>query len=95
MPKRRAKKELREVEAMSASEIRSLFAEVVSRVHYTNEPVVIERRRKPLAALISYEQFTLLQSLLDLAEDDLDAEAILSRANEKRVSLANALRGIE
>jgi prevent-host-death family protein len=84
---------LRGLEIMSASELRKALAEVVSRVHYTHEPVVIARRQKPLAVLVSYQRFELIQKLLALVEDELDAEAIIERAAEKRVSLSHALRG--
>lgn len=45
------------VRRMSAREARANFADLVARVYYTKEPVIVERKGKPMAALVSAEQF--------------------------------------
>ncbi|MDL4776957.1 type II toxin-antitoxin system Phd/YefM family antitoxin [Actinomadura xylanilytica] len=45
------------------TEARAQFADLVNRVAYTGEPVVLTRRGKPMAALVSAEDLELLESL--------------------------------
>ncbi len=44
-------------------EIRSNLAEVINRVAYGGERVVLQRRSKPVAAVVSIEDLELLNSL--------------------------------
>jgi prevent-host-death family protein len=53
---------------LSISEAREDLAETVTRVGYTKERVVIQRRGKQLAALVPIEDLELLERLED-AED--------------------------
>ncbi len=62
-----------ETKVIGASEARDIFSDLVSRVAYARERVVIERRRKPVAALISMEELGLFERLLQEHEDQLDA----------------------
>ena len=66
----------------SASEIRRDFAERVNRVAYTDESVVIERRGRPLAALISYKAYRMFQAFMDSIQDEMDAEALKGTVRE-------------
>src|SRR4051812_13569504 len=45
------------VRRMSSREARANFAELLGSVHYTREPVIVERKGKPYAVLISPEQW--------------------------------------
>lgn len=45
------------------TEARAQFADLVNRVAYTGEPVVITRRGRAMAALVSPEDLELLKSL--------------------------------
>jgi prevent-host-death family protein len=45
------------VRKMSAQIARDNFGELISSVHFTKEPVVIEKKGKPYAALVDTEQF--------------------------------------
>lgn len=49
---------------MSAKEARASFSEMLGSVYYRNQPVIIEKNGKPVAAVISPEQFQLLQKSL-------------------------------
>lgn len=42
-----------ETKVIGASEARNIFSDLVSRVAYAHERVVIEPRHKPVAALLS------------------------------------------
>jgi prevent-host-death family protein len=55
---------------ISTAEARKKFAEIVNRVAYGKEPIVLTRRGEEIAALISMEELELLQ----LIEDHMDIE---------------------
>src|SRR5690348_9241776 len=46
---------------MSTAEVRANFADVVGSVHYTKEPVIVHRKGRPYAVVISPEDFERLQ----------------------------------
>jgi prevent-host-death family protein len=53
---------------MNVAEARRQFSELVARVAYTGERVVIERRGKPMMALVSIEDLQRLERLVDAQE---------------------------
>ena len=55
---------------ISTVEARKKFADIVNKVAYGKEPVVLTRRGEEIAALISMEELELLQ----LVEDYIDIE---------------------
>jgi len=55
---------------VSTAEARKNFAEIVNRVAYGKEPVVLTRRGEQIAALISIEELELLKFI----EDYIDIE---------------------
>ena len=57
---------------MAASKARTQFAEVLNRVAYGGERVILERHGKPAVALVSLEDLELLRAL----EDRLDLEDV-------------------
>ena len=68
--------------AMTSTEIRAGFGEIVNEVRYTRDPIVIQKRGKSIAALIAYEDFEILQGVIAATEDELDAEAIEESRDE-------------
>jgi prevent-host-death family protein len=56
--------------AITASEARTRFAEILSIVGYGKERVLIEKHNRPVAALVSIEELLLLDDLLQAAEED-------------------------
>jgi prevent-host-death family protein len=56
---------------VEATQARNTFAEMVNRVRYGSDRVVILRRGKPVAAVVPVEDLR----LLELLEDRLDIEA--------------------
>lgn len=59
---------------IAATKARDQFSDIVSRAAYGGERVVLTRRGKELAALISIEDLQLLDRLLEEAEDRIDQE---------------------
>lgn len=60
---------------LTTSEARDEFSEILNRVAYGRERVVIRRRGKDLAAVIPIEDLRRLERLEAAMEDRLDAEA--------------------
>jgi prevent-host-death family protein len=56
---------------VEATQARNTFAEMVNRVRYGADRVIIQRRGKPVAAVVPVEDLR----LLELLEDHLDIEA--------------------
>jgi prevent-host-death family protein len=64
---------------ISVHEIRSNLADVINRVAYGGERVVLQRRSKPVVAVVSMEDLELLNSL----EDQADVKAAKKARKEK------------
>ena len=58
--------------AVNAAEARTLFGELMARVGYGGERIIVKRRGKPLVAMISIEELRWLEAL----EDTRDAELL-------------------
>jgi prevent-host-death family protein len=67
---------------MSASQIREEFAEALNRVIYKGERIVLCRRGKDVAALISVEDLEVLQGV-ENREDIRDARAAKEEAERE------------
>jgi prevent-host-death family protein len=67
---------------LSTSQARAQFADALERVAFKGERVVIERRGKVLAALVSAEDLAILERVRAL-EDEQDAAAVHSARKEK------------
>jgi len=64
---------------IGVTEVRDNLAEIINRVAYGGERVVLRRRRKGVAAVVSMEDLELLQAL----EDRSDLAAALKARQEK------------
>ncbi len=64
---------------MKVAEIRNNLADAINRVAYSGERIVLERRGKGVAALVSVEDLELLQRL----EDEADIKAARKALKEK------------
>jgi prevent-host-death family protein len=62
------------VAQMAASAAREEFAEVLNRVAYGKERIVLHRHGKPLVAIIPVEDLQLLERLIEEEEDRIDVE---------------------
>jgi len=58
------------INTVSTAEARKKLAEIVNKVAYGKEPVILTRRGEEIVTLISMEEFELLQ----LIEDHIDIE---------------------
>lgn len=63
---------------MSAAEARKNFANIVNRVAFGNESIVLTRRGEEVAALVSINELKLLQRI----EDRMDIEDALKALEE-------------
>ncbi len=67
---------------VNASDARHEFADVVNRAAYRGERIVLHRRGKDVAAIISLEDLELLEQLED--EKDLKAARVALREAKKK-----------
>ena len=61
---------------VSSAELRAQLAELVNRVHYSRERVVVTRRGKKLVAMVPADDLELLEAIEDRI-DVLEAEKAL------------------
>jgi prevent-host-death family protein len=73
-----------ESERVTIERARTDLSDLVSRVQYAGQRLVVTRRGKPAAAIVSVEDLELLQSI----EDKLDAEAVREALDEVRTGKA-------
>lgn len=64
------------MERIKTDKARAEFGTVLNRVAYGHERIVLERRGKPLAALIPLEDLQLLERLIEEEEDRIDLAAV-------------------
>jgi prevent-host-death family protein len=64
---------------MSIAKIRNNLADALNRAAYSGERVILERRGKPVAALVSMDDVELLERL----EDEADLRAAKKARKEK------------
>lgn len=67
---------------LSTSQARAQFADVLERVAFKGERVVIERRGKVLGAVVSAEDLAVLEQIRAL-EDETDTAAVRRARREK------------
>ena len=80
---------------MTASAAREEFAEVLNRVAYGKERIVLHRHGKPLVAIIPVEDLQLLERLIEEEEDRIDVEEarrILADPTDEGVPLEQVKR---
>lgn len=70
---------------MSAADARERFAEVVNRAAYGKERIVLSRRGKPVAAVVSMDDLLLLLDLDARADREAIREAEAEAAREGTV----------
>ena len=66
---------------ISTADARKNLADILNKVAYTKEPIVLTRRGKKIAALISLEGLELLQHIEDLLDIE-DAKKALAEPGE-------------
>jgi prevent-host-death family protein len=76
---------------VSVSEARESFADIVNRVAYRNERVLVTRRGKPIAALIPMEQV----EFLERTEDEYDLREALDALADPANGVTYPLEEVE
>lgn len=74
------------IKRIGAREARNHFADLIGAVYYSGEPVVIERSGKPMAVLVSIEQYE--RSLLTSTDQTADATRTLFGSFPELAALA-------
>ncbi|MBE0574941.1 MAG: type II toxin-antitoxin system Phd/YefM family antitoxin [Desulfuromonadales bacterium] len=69
---------------MGVSEARDHLSEVVDRVRYTHEHVILTKRGKEVGAIVSIEDLKLLEVFEDQLDIDMARKA-LAEAGEERI----------
>ncbi|HYN68644.1 MAG TPA: type II toxin-antitoxin system Phd/YefM family antitoxin [Candidatus Eisenbacteria bacterium] len=77
---------------VSVSEARESFAELVNRVAYRKERVVVMRRGKPIAAIIPMEQVEFLERAEDEYDNRLADEALAELEHTPAIPLEQVER---
>lgn len=70
------------------AELRNTLGDHVARTAYTGERLIITRRGKPAAALVSTEDLARLEAL-EMTEDVADFDKAIAEDDGDRVALAN------
>lgn len=71
---------------VSIAEFRNNLADALNRAAYGGERLILERRGKPVAALVSMEDFAVLEKI----EDEADRKAVRAARKEKGKPVALA-----
>ncbi len=66
---------------LTTSTARAQFADLVNRAEYAGERTVVQRRKKPVAAIVPIEDLELIERY----EDELDRRLIRKARKEKTV----------
>ncbi|MGO9641696.1 MAG: type II toxin-antitoxin system Phd/YefM family antitoxin, partial [Candidatus Acidiferrales bacterium] len=73
---------------LSTSAARQQFAELINRTAYRGERFVLQRRKKPVAAVIPIEEYDFLERMIEQRENEIDVRLARKARNEKgRISL--------
>jgi prevent-host-death family protein len=64
------------MKALSVANAKTKFSEIVSGAEHQKERVVIEKRNKPVAVVIGYDDYKMLEALEDIYESKLLEETI-------------------
>ena len=75
------KKEVRNVRTMSAQQAWASFADLLGSVYYTKEAVVVEKKGKPVAVVISPEAYERVKQ--QEAREEAEDWAVIERIGER------------
>lgn len=81
--------------SVTAKDLKDHPADVLGRVQYGNERVVVTRYGKEVAAMVPIEDVRLLERLEDLADAEDALKAIAEAEREGTVSLAELVRELK
>jgi prevent-host-death family protein len=64
------------MKALSLADAKAKFSEIVTDAEHRKERVIIEKRKKPAAVLIGYDDYKKLEAIEDIFESKLLEEAV-------------------
>jgi prevent-host-death family protein len=64
------------MKTVSLADAKAKLSEVVNSAEYKHERIVIEKRNKPVAVVIGYEEYKKLETLEDMYESKLLEESL-------------------
>jgi len=67
---------------VSSEEVRDGLGELINRVAYGGERVMVTRRGKKIVGIVSAEEMELLDAVLDSIEDEIDVPLVRERLAE-------------
>lgn len=67
---------------VSSEEVRDGLGELINRVAYGGERVMVTRRGKKIVGIITAEEMELLEAVLDAIEDEIDIPLVKERMAE-------------
>jgi prevent-host-death family protein len=68
---------------LSTSEARQQFADLINRTAYRGERFLVQRRKKPVAAVIPIEEYELLEKVIEERENAIDVRLARKARREK------------
>lgn len=71
---------------LSTSAARQQFAELINRTAYRGERFVLQRHKKPVAAVIPIEEYDFLERMIEERENEIDVALRAKRARRRAVS---------
>lgn len=75
---------------VTSEEVRAGLGELINRVAYGGERVMVTRRGKPVVAFVSLEDLEFIEKVLDALEDGL-ADELIAQNPEFQASIERAL----
>jgi len=67
---------------VTSEQVRDGLGEIINRVQYQHEWVIVTRRGKPVAAFVSLEDLEVLEQVLDALDDAEDLPIVKARLAE-------------
>ncbi|MBI2844783.1 MAG: type II toxin-antitoxin system Phd/YefM family antitoxin [Armatimonadetes bacterium] len=67
---------------VSSEEVRDGLGELINRVAYGGERIMVTRRGKKMVGIVSVEEMELLEAVLDAIEDEIDIPLVKERLAE-------------
>ncbi len=68
---------------LSTSVARQQFADLINRAAYRGERFVLQRRKKPVAAVIPIEEYDFLERMIEERENEIDVRLARKARKEK------------
>lgn len=79
---------------MSFTQVRQDLAEALNQVAYSGERVLIHRRDRDVAALVSVEDFELLQAIEDRLDVEAADQAVADPDNQERIAWSDVKKAL-